>query len=171
MRCSDEGTKVLLLGSHRRHPNRTRSIKQKDRPKAVSGLRTYQSSNVPRRNSPPTTSVADAVVTSVNDAFGNCSQIARSSGVTVSHPNRNMYRPGSVTRPACAHVILLTANHFPFAFSPDSSARFAPSKDQFLSARKKNGRSRDSSLAGKPVSGSGILYVLRSRRAHRIAWR
>ena len=74
---------------------------------------------MPRRNSPPTTSVADAVVTSVNAAFGNCSQIARSSGVTVSHPNRNMYRPGSVTRPACAHVILLTANHFPFAFSLD----------------------------------------------------
>src|SRR5436190_1571579 len=38
---------------------------------------------------------------------------------------------------------------------------------QFLSGRKKSGRSRDSSLAGKPVSGSGILYVLRSRRAHR----
>jgi hypothetical protein len=35
----------------------------------------------------------------------------------VSHPNRSMYRPGSVTRPACAHVILLTANHFPFAVS------------------------------------------------------
>jgi hypothetical protein len=93
----------------------------------------------------------------LNAAFGNCCQMARSSRVTVSHPNRNMYRPGSVTRPACAHVILLTANHFPFAFSPDSSARFAPSKDQFLSARKKSGRSRDSSLAGKPVSGSGIL--------------
>src|SRR5450631_2385169 len=41
-------------------------------------------------------------------------QIARPSGVTVSHPNRNMYRPGSVTRPACGQVILLTANHFPF---------------------------------------------------------
>ena len=81
-------------------------------------LRTSQSSNVPRRNSPPTTSVAAAaVVTSVNATFGNCSQIARSSGVTVSHPNRNMYRPGSVSHPTCAHVILLTANHFPSAFS------------------------------------------------------
>jgi len=28
-----------------------------------------------------------------------------------------MYRPGSVTRPTCAQVILLTANHFPFAFN------------------------------------------------------
>src|SRR5260370_27622288 len=89
----------------------------KDRPKAVSGLRTCQSSNVPRRNSSPTTSVAAAVVTSVNAAFGNCSQTPRSSAVTVSHPNLNMYRPGSVTRPTCAQVTLLTANHFPFAFT------------------------------------------------------
>jgi hypothetical protein len=72
---------------------------------------------VPRRNSSPTTSVAAAVVTSVNAAFGNCSQTARSSAVTVSHPNLNMYRPGSVTRPTCAQVTLLTANHFPFAFT------------------------------------------------------
>jgi len=28
-----------------------------------------------------------------------------------------MYRPGSVTRPTCGHVTLLTVNHFPFAFS------------------------------------------------------
>ena len=91
--------------------------KQNDRPKAASGLRTSQSSNVPRRNSSPTTSVAAAVVTSVNAAFGNCSQTARSSAVTVSHPNLNMYRPGSVTRPTCAKVTLLTANHFPFAFT------------------------------------------------------
>ena len=42
---------------------------------------------------------------------------------------------------------------------------------QFLSERKKSGTSSDSSLAGKPLSGSGILYVLRSRRAHCIAWR
>jgi hypothetical protein len=26
-----------------------------------------------------------------------------------------MYRPGSVTPPTCCQVILLTANHFPFA--------------------------------------------------------
>src|SRR5216684_7890900 len=38
MRGSDEGTKVLLLGSHRRRPNRTRSIEQKDRPKVVENL-------------------------------------------------------------------------------------------------------------------------------------
>jgi len=38
MRGSDAGTKVLLLGSHRRRPNRPRRIKQKDRPKAVSAL-------------------------------------------------------------------------------------------------------------------------------------
>jgi hypothetical protein len=43
---------------------------------------------------------------------------ARSSGVTVSHPNLNMYRPGSVTRPTCDQVTLLTANQLPFAFSP-----------------------------------------------------
>jgi hypothetical protein len=82
---------------------------------------------VPSRNSSPMTSVAAAVVTSVNAAFGNCSQTARSSGVTVSHPNLNMYRPGSVTRPTCAQVTLLTANHFPFA-APDDlrhSSRFA----------------------------------------------
>jgi hypothetical protein len=101
-----------FLKRERKRRTEGRAAKQKNRPRRR--LRTSQSSNVPRRNSPPTTSVADAVVTSVNAAFGNCSQIARSSGVTVSHPNRNMYRPGSVTRPACAQVILLTANHFPF---------------------------------------------------------
>ncbi|SRR5258708_25709518 len=85
---------------------------------------TSQSSNVPRQNSSPTTSDA-AVVTSVNAAFGNCSQTARSSGVTVSHPNLNMYRPGSVTRPTCDQVTLLTANHFPFAFSPSAPAPHA----------------------------------------------
>ena len=52
----------------------------------------------------------------------------------VSHPNLNMYRPGSVTRPANAQVILLTCCvafgrtrkgfagivvfHFIFAYSP-----------------------------------------------------
>jgi hypothetical protein len=50
----------------------------------------------------------------VNAAFGNCSQTARSSAVTVSPPNLNMYRLGSVTRPTCAQVTLLTANHLPF---------------------------------------------------------
>ena len=42
MRGSDEGTKVLLLGSHRRRPNRTRSIKQKDRPKVVENLSEFK---------------------------------------------------------------------------------------------------------------------------------
>jgi hypothetical protein len=60
--------------------------------------------------------------------------------------------------------------HF-FGFSPQSSARFVPSKDQFLSERKKRGRSRDTALAATSISSSGILYDLRSRRAHRIAWR
>jgi hypothetical protein len=41
----------------------------------------------------------------------------------VSQPNLNMYRPGSVTPPTCCQVILLTANHFPFAFS------FNPARD------------------------------------------
>jgi len=38
------------------------------------------------------------------------------------------------------------------------------SKDQFLSERKKSGRSSVSSLFGR--SGSGILHDLHSRRAH-----
>ena len=42
MRGSDEGTKVLLLGSHRRRPNRTRGIKQKDRPKVVENLSEFK---------------------------------------------------------------------------------------------------------------------------------
>ncbi len=41
------------------------------------------------------------------------------------------------------------------------------SKDQFLSERKKSGRSSVSSLSGR--SGSGILYDLHSRRAHSTA--
>jgi hypothetical protein len=69
------------------------------------------SSNAPRRNSSPA-SVAAAVWTSVNAAFGNCCQTARSSAVTVSQPNVNMYRPGSVTCPAFCQVILLTTAHF-----------------------------------------------------------
>ena len=46
-------------------------------------------------------------------ACGNCRQIARSSAVTVSHPNLNMYLPGSVTRPALCHVTLLTTGRSP----------------------------------------------------------
>jgi hypothetical protein len=53
----------------------------------------------------------------------------------------------------------------------NTPADFERELGQFLSERKKSGRSPDSSLAGKPVSGSGILYVLRSMRAHCIAWR
>src|SRR3979490_86922 len=72
-------------------------------------------SNAPSRNSSPS-SVSAAVLTSVNAAFGNCSQtaISSSSAVRVSHPNVNMYRPGSVTRPAFCHVILLTTDDFSF---------------------------------------------------------
>jgi hypothetical protein len=47
----------------------------------------------------------------VKVASGNRSQIARSSAATVSQPNLNMYRPGSATRPALCHVILLTNDH------------------------------------------------------------
>ena len=77
-------------------------------------------SNVPIRNSSAAESSpvsAIAVLTSVNAAFGNCSQIATSPSLMVSRPNVYMYRPGSVTRPTCAQVILLTGNHFPFDFS------------------------------------------------------
>jgi hypothetical protein len=63
---------------------------------------------VPRRNS--STPSVDVVLTSENTAVGYCSQMARSSAVIVSHPNVNEYRPGSVTWPTLAHVILLTAN-------------------------------------------------------------
>jgi CheY-like chemotaxis protein len=48
-------------------------------------------SNVPKRYS---SSVSLAVLTSVNVASGKCHQIAKSSAVTVSQPNLNMYRPG-----------------------------------------------------------------------------
>ena len=92
------------------------TAKQENRPKAISGPRTYQSSNVPRRNSYPRASVAAAVVTSVNAAFGNCSQTARSCAVTVSHPNLNMYRPGSVTRPTCAQVFIFPSHLQPWLF-------------------------------------------------------
>src|ERR1700730_14797796 len=74
--------------------------------------RSSPGSNVPSRNS-PAASVVDVVRTSENAAFGSFSQTARSSAVTVSQPNRNMYRPGSVTRPACCHVTLSTNHFFP----------------------------------------------------------
>src|SRR6266481_10197151 len=54
--------------------------------------------------------------------------------------------------------------HFPFAFSPSLPLVSRPRKIQFLSERKKSGSSRDSSLAATSISGSGILYDLRSRR-------
>src|ERR1700682_4836238 len=81
------------------------------------------SSNAPSRNSSPA-SVAGgvAVWTSVNAAFGNCFQTARSSAVTVSQPNVNIYRPGSVTRPAFCQVILLTTDHF-FLLKPATDGR------------------------------------------------
>jgi hypothetical protein len=72
-----------------------------------------RNSKVPRRNSSTVSSpgsVVVAVLKSMNAAFGYASQTARSSDVIVSHPNVNMYRPGSVTRPTCGQVILLTVN-------------------------------------------------------------
>jgi hypothetical protein len=92
-----------------------------------------RSSNVPRRNSSPASSVIIAVLKSVNAAFGYCSHTAKSSTVIVSHPNLNMYRPGSVTRPICAHVILLTgdlrggANCTVLSVSSGSSSLNSPS--------------------------------------------
>ena len=70
-------------------------------------------SNAPKRYSSP---ASLAVLTSVNVASGNRRQIAKSSAVTVSQPNLNMYRPGSVTRPAFCHVILLIAAGGPNSF-------------------------------------------------------
>jgi hypothetical protein len=57
------------------------------------------------------------------------------------------------------------------SLSVPNPARFAPSKDQFPSERKKSGSSLDSAFAATSIPGSGIFYVFRSRRAHRIAWR
>jgi hypothetical protein len=54
-------------------------------------------SNEPSRYSSPSSLVGSGI--SVKVAAGNCFQIARSSAVTVSQPNLNMYRPGSVTFP------------------------------------------------------------------------
>src|SRR3979490_3291990 len=70
-------------------------------------------SNAPSRNSSPS-SVSAAVLTSVNAAFGNCSQTAISSAVRVSHPNVNMYRPGSVSRLDYDSDLLLTTDDFLF---------------------------------------------------------
>ncbi len=71
-------------------------------------------SNTPSRNSSSPVSTPGCVVVpalySVNAAFGNCFQMARSSAVIVTQPNLNMYRPGSVTCPTCAQVNLLTSN-------------------------------------------------------------
>lgn len=69
-----------------------------------------RNSNVPRRNSSPISSVIAVLLTSVNAAFGYRSHTVKSSAVIVSQPNLSMYRPGSVTRPTCGHVILLTGN-------------------------------------------------------------
>ena len=66
-------------------------------------------SKAPRWNSSGA-SGDDGRLTSVNDASGNWRQTARSSAVTVSQPYLNMYRPGSVTRPALCHVTLLTTD-------------------------------------------------------------
>jgi hypothetical protein len=106
-------------------------------------------------------------VTSVNAAFGNCSQTARSSAVTVSHPNLNMYRPGSVTRPTCAQVTLLTANHFPFAPSapslPPVSRR---AKTNFHLNAKKVALHPTRCLAGRAVLSceNGPLHIRRAAR-------
>jgi hypothetical protein len=54
--------------------------------------------------------VATDVLWSVNAAVRYFCQIARSSAVIVNQPNLNMYLPGSVTRPTCAQVILLTGD-------------------------------------------------------------
>ncbi len=55
-----------------------------------------RSSKAPSRNS----SASVAVLTSENAAFGSFSQTARSSAVTVSHPNRNGRRNGDSRRHA-----------------------------------------------------------------------
>src|SRR5713101_4148753 len=75
--------------------------------------------------------------------YRNCGQTARSSAVTVSQPNVNMYRPGSVTCPAFCQVILLTTNR------------------SFLlrSAIDIRGRSRESRLGAGPERSSTLSHV------------
>jgi hypothetical protein len=81
-----------------------------------------------------------------------------------------MMRPG-LYRHHLIGFVGVVAGHFTSWPPAPSLPHVSPSKDQFLSERKKRGRSRDSALAATSISGSGILYDLRSRRAHRIAWR
>src|SRR6266850_7257904 len=100
-----------------------------------------------------------------------CGPLTRFS-LSVLRSRRRLYptRPGLV----CARLHMASKHgrqiSFPLHLQPQSSAHFAPEEVQFLSERKKSGSSRDSALAATSISGSGILYDLRSRRAHRIAW-
>src|SRR5882762_1223433 len=71
-----------------------------------------------------------------------------------------------IASPTFLSVLAVSPPSFPLRLLPQSSARFALRKVQFLSERKKSGSSRDSTLAATSISGSGILYDLRSRRAH-----
>jgi DNA helicase II / ATP-dependent DNA helicase PcrA len=77
----------------------------------------------------------------------------------------------ALSAPPHRSFVGVVAGHFTSSPPASSLPHVSPSKDQFLSERKKRGRSRDSALAATSISGSGILYDLRSRRAHRIAWR
>jgi hypothetical protein len=73
------------------------------------------------------------------------------------HQMRRPMRPG-LYRHHLIGFVGVVAGHFTSSpFSPQSSARFVPSKDQFLSERKKRGRSLDSALVAMSASGSGIL--------------
>src|SRR5580692_8050877 len=54
--------------------------------------------------------------------------MARSSPVIVTHPNLNMYRPGSVTRPTCAQVTLFTVRALLAAWARASSVAI-PDRD------------------------------------------
>ena len=74
------------------------------------GLGDWPAARMRRDEIPRARPASDGSLTSVNAASGNCRQIARSSAVMVSQPNLNIYRPGSVTRPAFCHVTLVTTD-------------------------------------------------------------
>ena len=144
-------------------------------------------SKVPRRNSSTVSSPASLpfrlhlplpslLLKSVNAASGYFSQMARSSAVIVSQPNVNMYRPGSVTRPTCGQVSLLTANHFPFAFSPCRAAicaRNLPISRSALWRSCPDGSSRAVACSLVPISSSScnlaalIFFTFRGPSAAR----
>jgi hypothetical protein len=103
----------LLLGSHRRGPNRTRSIKQKDRPKAASGAENFSELERAETKFPS------------DDVRRRRRRDERKRCVWKLLPDRKIFRRDSEPSESehvsarfgqssdLCQVILLTANHFP----------------------------------------------------------